>query len=73
MSNFVEKENGTAQADGATEISKAQAPTMGSARSPLCVADKDYFTPAEVDRLSERDLSDPKTLKTVISSMKKWR
>lgn len=35
-------------------------------------ADKDYYTPAEVDALTEKDLDDPKIFEKVRKSMTKW-
>ena len=50
-----------------------QPTSVGSMHSAAGAAEKDFFSPAEVDRLSPRDLDDPKLLNTVINSMKKWR
>jgi len=47
-------------------------PTTGSAKGGGS-AEKDYYSPEEVDRLTAKDLSNEKLLETVIKSMKKWR
>ena len=49
-----------------------QPSTTGSAKSGGA-AQKDYYSPEDVDRLTAKDLSNEKLLETVIKSMKKWR
>lgn len=36
-------------------------------------ADKEFYTPAEVDKLSEKELNDPKVWERVRKSMTKWK
>ena len=35
--------------------------------------EKDYYSPEEVDRLSEKDLENPRVMEAVQRSMTKWR
>ncbi len=35
--------------------------------------EKDYYSPEEVDRLSDRELDDPKIMERVMRSMTKWK
>ncbi|GEM_PF-3383426 len=35
--------------------------------------EKDFYTPAEVDRLTKKDLADPKIMAVVMDSMTKWK
>ncbi len=67
---------GATQALGVTEKIEAERPLpplMGSVRSSGSISVKDYYTPAEVDRLDSAALDNPHTVKTIINSMKKWR
>lgn len=46
-------------------------PTMGAVNTGIS-AEKDFYTSAEVDRLSKKDLDNPTIRKKVIQSMTKW-
>jgi len=46
-------------------------PSPGSIKTSGTVVEKDYFSPAEVDRMSEAEIS--KNLEKIIKSMKKWK
>lgn len=47
-------------------------PVMGKVNSST-TAQKDFYTPEEVDRLTEADLDNPKVMETVMKSMPKWK
>ncbi len=39
----------------------------------IIVQAKEYYSPEEVDRLSGRELDDPKIMERVMKSMTKWK
>ena len=46
---------------------------IGSMKNNINVAEqKDYYTPEEVDRLTEKELRDPKIMAVVDKSMETW-
>ena len=53
-----------------TEVPK---PPITGATNTSSTAEKDFFTSEEVDRLSEKDLDNPKIFETVRKSMLKWK
>ncbi len=59
--------------DKEKELEKIQPPPMIGRLNSKTAADKDYYSPEEVDRLSEEDLKDPRVLQTVMNSMTKWK
>ena len=53
-----------------TEV-KEPAVSTGSVKNYGSTVEKDYFTPAEVDRMSEEEIE--KNLENIKKSMKKWK
>ena len=53
-----------------TEVPK---PPITGATNTSSTAEKDFYTSEEVDRLSEKDLDNPKIFETVRKSMLKWK
>ena len=51
---------------------KLKPPSIGAVGSNSS-RQKDYYSPAEVDKLTEKDLDDPKILEAVKRSMTKWK
>ena len=48
-------------------------PSIGSVREGASASGKNFYSSDDVDRLSERELDDPKILERVFKSMTKWR
>ena len=56
------------------EVKKKEIPaSMGSVKDTGGGNEKDYYTPAEVDMLSDKDLENPKIWEKVRKSMTKWK
>ena len=55
------------------EYSQKDIPDIAGAVNSSSVGEKDYYTPEEVDRLSEKDLDDPNIWEKVRKSMTKWK
>lgn len=57
---------------GQQESTKAAPPQKIGKVNAKTKAEKDFFTPEEVDKLSPAELDDPKTMEKVMKSMTKW-
>jgi hypothetical protein len=51
---------------------KPAPPSIGSVKSATVQAEKEFYTSDEVDRLTPKQLDDPKIMKKVMASMTKW-
>lgn len=51
---------------------KPAPPSTGSVKSSAPI-ERDYFTPEEVDKLTSRELDDPKVMDKVLKSMARWK
>lgn len=52
---------------------KTPPPSTGSVKQIAGKTEKEFYSSEEVDKLSSKDLDDPKTLDKVLKSMTKWR
>jgi len=57
----------------ANGLEKKPAEQIGSLKNGNTQDEKEYFTPEEVDKLTDEELSDPKTFNKVRRSMLKWK
>ena len=55
------------------QVKSSQTPPDVGAVDGHSSGEKDFYLPEEVDRLSERDLEDPKIWERVRASMTKWK